>query len=292
MPCSPRSARVSELEVAPARAGDVRALARRRGIDETALRISLELLETGGVWVAHDAGEAIAIAVAQTAQNERCVGDLYVEPTFRGAGVAARLLEAAFGESGDLSQAMLVQPGEAASLALALRRRMRLREPLVRFAGPLPREEELAAMAAGQYRFDVADLDPIAHAAALDELDRRTRGTARPLEHAAFAGAAAGFAFYVTGELVGYAYAWPDGRVGPMACASQAYLVQIFAYALVSLARRHGASWCSALVPGSNVRIARTALRAGLRIAESVVYASDAFAGDLSAYVCGHALQL
>jgi hypothetical protein len=66
--------------------------------------------------------------------------------------------------------------------------------------------------------------------------------------------------------------------------------VQIFAYALLSLTRTYGASWCSALVPGANLRIARAALRAGLRIEEVSLLTGDAFQGDLSTYVGYHAL--
>ena len=88
------------------------------------------------------------------------------------------------------------------------------------------------------------------------------------------------------------AYVWPDGGIGPLACASEAYLVQIFAYALVTLQRAYHASWCSALVPGSNRRIARASLRAGLRIAESFIVAADGSPPALSAYVGRHRLLL
>jgi hypothetical protein len=46
------------------------------------------------------------------------------------------------------------------------------------------------------------------------------------------------------------------------------------------------------LVPGSNLRIARAALRAGLRIEAVSLLAADAFQGDLSTYVGYHASLL
>jgi hypothetical protein len=187
---------------------------------------------------------------------------------------------------------MLVDPSDAASLVLALRQRMMLREPIVRLAGAIPREEELAKMAAGDYRFEVDAVDSVSHGFGLRGLDAQTRGTTRDGDHERFAGSATGHAFFLRGEFVAYAYVWPDGRIGPLGCASQAYLVQIFAYALLSLTRTYAASWCSALVPGSNLRIARAALRAGLRIEAVSVLAGDALQGELSTYVGYHALLL
>jgi hypothetical protein len=69
--------------------------------------------------------------------------------------------------------------------------------------------------------------------------------------------------------------------------------VQIFAYALLSLQRAYGASWCSALVPGSNRRVARAALRAGLRIHDAFTFAGNgASSPGMSSYVGCHRLLL
>ncbi|MGB8967132.1 MAG: GNAT family N-acetyltransferase [Candidatus Cybelea sp.] len=274
------------LELADA----VRAIQRRRQFDDAGVRLSLELAQRGTVWVARDQGETIGIVVAHDSEEERYVGDLFVEPSYRGQGFGAGLLEAALSDAGDLAQTMLFDPSDAAAFALALRQRMAQRESLVRFAGAIPREEELAKMAAGEYRFQVDVVDPLAHSFALNGLDRQSRGAVRPSDHTEFARSATGHCFFLSGELVGYAYVWPDGRLGPLACASEAYLVQIFAYALVTLQRGYGASWCSALIPGSNRRIARAALRAGLRIQKSSLLASDALDISLSTYIGYHEL--
>jgi GNAT superfamily N-acetyltransferase len=290
MHCSRRCAAVSDLAIGLAAAGEIRAIQRRRNCDDTALRLALASAERGAVWIARDAGEGVGITVAHDSEAERYVGDLYVEPSYRGTGVGGDLLVAAFSDAGDRTRAMLVDPGDAGSVALAARQRMMLREPIVRFAGAIPREEELAKMAAGDYRFEVDAIDPVSHGFGLRGLDAQTRGTARDADHERFAGSATGHAFFLRGEFIAYGYVWPDGRIGPLACASQAYLVQIFAYALLSLTRTYGASWCTALVPGSNLRIARTALRAGLRIEAVTLLAGDAFQGDLSTYVGYHSL--
>ncbi len=226
-------------------------------------------------------------------EEERYLGDLFVEESYRGQGIGTRLLDAAFADADD-------RDANAAPRSSAIPQRWRSR-----FAGaspyasrscalpaPIPREEELAKMAAGEYRFGVEAIDPLAHGFGLSALDRQTRGTSRPEDHARFSRTGSGHAFFRDGEMVGYAYVWPDGRIGPIACASEAYLVQILAYALAALGRRYGATWCSALVPGSNTRIARAALRAGLRIQDSLLLASDGAEFALSTYVGCHPLLL
>lgn len=279
-------------EIAIASLDDVRQIQRRRDLDELSIRLSLQVVERSGVWVARDEGEVIGIAVTRDTQDERFLGDLFVEPSYRGAGIAASMIEAAFGARDDAGRAILFRADDAAALSLALRFRMAPNEALIRFAGAIPREEELAKMAAGDYRFEVAAIDAAMHAGALNELDRQARGTIRAGEHEEFARSAAGHAFFLAGECIGYAYVWPDGHVGPMACASEAYLVQILAYALVTLQRIYSATWCTALVPGSNRRIARAALRAGLRIEESFLLAHDSFIGEMSTYIAYHRLLL
>ena len=270
---------------------DARAIARRRELDELTLRLTIAGAELGTVWIARDENTPVGIVVAHDSEDERYVGDAFVEPSFRGQGVASQLLEAAFAGDDDGARAMLVAPNDAASVALAFRFRLAARETVVRFAGAIPREEALAKMAAGDYRFSVDALDPVAHRYALAELDRQTRGTPRDADHAAFARSpASGHAFFLNGECVGYAYVWPDGRIGPVASASEAYLVQILAFGFVTLQRQYGASWCTLLVPGRNRRVGRAALRAGLRIEESLLFATDVLDNNLSTYIGYHRL--
>jgi GNAT superfamily N-acetyltransferase len=283
---------VSEIVVELGSVDDARSVERRRGSDDETIRLALEFAEQGTVWVVRDAGEIIGVAIAHDSEDERYAGDLFVEPSYRARGVARELLGEVFRDCEDRTRSMLVDPSDPACVALALRQRLPVRESLVRLAGAIPREEELAKMAAGDYHFGVEPVDPSAHAFALRALDRQTRGTARERDHVDFAQRATGSGFFLNGEFVAYAYVWPDGRAGPIACASQSYLVQILAYALLTLTRRYSASWCTMLVPGSNLRVARASLRGGLRITQTLAIASDSFERDLSAYVAGHELSL
>ena len=167
---------------------------------------------------------------------------------------------------------------------------MPLHTPVLRIAGAIPREEELVRIAAGEHRFTTATLDPDTFSGALASLDRETRGTARSRDHAYFAANAYGTAFFLQNEFVGYSYVWPSGRIGPLSAASATYLVQLLGYTLATLRTVAGATWCTALVPGTNVRLMRALLKAGLTIDAVRVFASDAPMLDLSRYVGFHDL--
>jgi len=265
-------------------------MATRRSFDERSFTLATACAQNGAAWCARDEGETIGLALVQATVGERYVGDLFVEPSFRRSGIGARLLDAALDDGGDATRCVMLEAGDAAGVALALRRRIAVRTPVLRIAGAIPREDALAAMAAGDYRFAIEPVDPLRHGFALDALDHEVRGIRRSADHAAFARSAKGSAIFRNDEFVAYAYVWPDGRIGPLAAVSAVYLVQVLALSLVTLAREYGASWCSAFVPTTNVRLARAALRAGLRIEGANLYASDSSEADLSRYAGFHPL--
>jgi GNAT superfamily N-acetyltransferase len=282
---------VSEIVVGAASSTDVRALATRRNFDERAFALASGFSENHAAWSARDENEAIGLALVHATQDERFVGDLFVEASFRNNGIGSRLLDAALEDGGGgAARSLMIQAGDAAAVAMALRRRIAVRTPILRLAGAIPREDALMSMAAGDYRFEVEPLDVARHAFSLDALDREARGTTRPADHTRFGQSAHGSAIFRNDEFVAYAYVWPDGRIGPLAAVSAVYLVQVFALSLVTLQRQFGASWCSAFVPSINVRLARAALRAGLRIEGANLFASDASDADLSRYAGFHPL--
>lgn len=283
-------ANVSDVTIHPATEDDVRALARRRQSDELSFRLALELCERGTAWVARDQYEPVGVALAHDTDAERCVGDLFVEPSYRGRSVGTRLLEAAFTEADDLARSLLLDAGDHPRLALALRGGLVPVAEIVSVAGAIAREPELVSMAAGDYRFEVDAIDPIAHINRIGALDRETRGTTRAEDHQRFAREAVGLAFFLGGEFVAYAYVWEHGRIGPVASASASYLVQIFAYAMVTLQRQFGAAWCSALLPANGMKPLRALLRAGLRIERTLTLAAEMPMPDISRYAGFHPL--
>ncbi len=271
---------------------DVADVARRRWSDSATRRLYLYLASVApnGVWVARDEGTVIGIAIAHQLETEWYLSDLFVEPSFRGQRLGERLLAESARDAGDATRSGFLDPEELGGIAFFARHRVAARLPILRVAGRIPKEEQLAALAAGAHRFETEPLDPIRHRFALDALDRETRGAARPADHLYFASNADGSAFSINGELVGYAYVWPDGTLGPLASFSPSFIVPFFAFGMIALARKHGASWCRALIPAVNVRIARAALDAGLKIEGVQLFASDTSEIDMSRYIGYHGL--
>lgn len=283
---------MNEPQILAAKEVDIRALAAARYSDESSRQLYMNLASSGaaGCWIARDVDEPVGIAFAHALETEWFVSELFVQPSFRGAGLGWKLLRQATADSGDVSLGGLVDGDDVAALAFFLRRGMGLHVPVLRVTGEIPKEEDLAPMAAGDYRFSTVPIDPNAQKSEINALDREVRGSARPQDHIAFSALAKGTAFILNDEIVGYTYVWPDGRIGPLVAASGAYLSQFFGYALMALRREYGASWCMALVPGSNVRVMRAAVRIGLTLDQVRIFATDQPQIDLSRYVGFHAL--
>lgn len=284
---------MNEPQIALASEADVRELAARRWPDEAGRRLYISLAEQAprGAWVARDEGTPVAIGFAHALEDEWFLSELYVEPSFRRQGIGTRILREVARDAGDVSRSGMLDVDDTAGMAFFLRLGVGLQIPVLRIAGAIPKEDDLLPMAAGDYRFATLPIDPRAHVTMLTALDREARGTGRAHDHARFGQAATGTLLLINDEVVGYVYVWPDGRIGPMVSASAAYLTQFFGFALVSLRRTYGASWCTALVPGSNVRVMRAAVRIGLVLDQVRIFATDLPQIDLSRYIGYHALD-
>lgn len=244
----------------------------------------------GGAVVALDEQTPIAIALATPNDNEIAIHDLFVEPSFRNQGIGRALLEAACEASDGGARSALLPANDVDACAFALARGLLPQTPLFRASGAIPREDDLLRLAASDYRFVVRDVDAVAHGPALDALDRETRGCEHRADHEYFAESSAGMAFLLHDEFVGYAYVWPSGHIGPIAASSAAYVGAFLAFAMAASVRTYGASWCSLLLPASNVRAVKTALRAGLRLENQSLFATDTPSPDLTRYLPHHAL--
>ena len=283
---------VADDAISRASLEDIAYFAARRWPDETGRRLYAHLASSAdsGVWVAKDMGAPIGIAFAHSGEDEVFCSELFVEPSFRGNGLGTVLLGYAQSDAGDRARSGFLDPAELAGLAVFARTGIAIQTPILRVSGAIPKEDALAAMAYGAYRFNAVPLDPRRHRSALDALDREVRGGARPLDHAMFAAGAKGATVLLDDECVGYVYVWPDGRVGPIVSSSAAYVTALFAFGLVALVREFGASWCSAGVPGTNLRILRAAASIGLKIDMVRLFASDSSMRDLTRYVGYHPL--
>jgi GNAT superfamily N-acetyltransferase len=281
---------VPEFEVRACAEDDVVRFERRHGRGDLDVTLAAESSRVGLAWAAFDEGEPIAIALAHRSEDELFVGRLHVDAGFRNRGLGRRLLDTALSAGSGEPRLVSVAANDAAALALASVTGLRVQHYIAEVRGALPREDALLRLAAGAYRFDVDRLDIRTHGQFVDALDRSVRGSARPSDHRAFARDAAGLAFFLNGEFVAYAYVRGEGRIGPMALASPAYTPQLFSFALVTLQRSFGASWCSLLVPADNVRLLRATIDAGLRIEAQSLLAGDAPLPQAERYAGFHPL--
>ena len=279
----------NEQVIGPATADEVAYFARRRTANEHDARLYVDLAHVApnGVFVARDEGTAIGIAMPHALEDEWFLSDLYVEPSFRGRGLGLELLTAAAEGAGSVTRSGVLDPAHLEGLAFYSRVAVPMQTPLLEIAGEVPRASELEKMASGEHRFGAVPIDPMAHASALNQLDREVRGSARSADHLYFADNAKGFVFTREAEIAGYAYVWPSGRIGPMASVSHNYPVQMLAYALAALRAAYNAEWCMLLVPGVNTKILRAAMKARLRIRGTKVFASDNNISDLTRYTGG-----
>jgi GNAT superfamily N-acetyltransferase len=284
---------VNEPQIAAASEADVREMAARRCSNDADHQLYIRLAQEAprGAWVARDAGTPVAIGFAHALEDEWFLSELFVEPSFRRQGLAGRVLTEVARDAGDVTRAGMLDATNTDAMAFFLKRGVGLRVPVLRVTGEIRKEEELLPMAAGDYRFATLPIDPRGHVTVLATLDREVRGTGRPHDHTAFAQTATGTLLLLNDECVGYVYVWPDGRIGPMVAASAAYLRQFFGFALVTLRRTYGASWCMALVPGSNVRVMRAATRIGLQLDEVRIFATDQSQIHLSRYIGYHPMN-
>jgi hypothetical protein len=281
---------MDDLDVRACDADDAARFERRHGRNDLDVALASECARAGLAWAAFDQGEPVGIALAHSSEDELLVGRVHVDAGFRNRGVGGRLLDAALGAGSGQPRMVAAAAGDAAGVALTVRAGLRAHVGVLELRGAMPREDALLRLAAGAYRFDVDRLDARTHGGFVEALDRSVRGTVRADDHRRFSQDAAGLAFFLNGEFVAYAYARADGRIGPVAVASPAYAIQLFSYALVTLQRTFGASWCSLLVPTENVRLVRAALGAGLRIEAQTIFAADAPLPEPERYAGFHPL--
>ena len=279
---------MSDIAIVPADDERLEEIARRHLGDETvALLRAIAERFPGAAWLALDESTPIGLCVAHDLEDERLVSSLLVEPGFRSSGIARDLLTHALSEDDSAQPSGLINVEYPQAMAFALKSGLALRVPVTSLAGAIPTDDVLLELAGGEQRFGVKPLEPFVQSHALDAIDRRVRGTARARDHQELYSLSHGSAFFVDDEMIGYAYVRRDGRIGPIAAVAATYVAPLFAYSMAALRGEYGASWCTALIPGINMRAMRVALRAGLAVEGSFVFAGDVAIGELECYVGG-----
>jgi GNAT superfamily N-acetyltransferase len=200
-------------------------------------------------WVADRDGEVVAYAAAFIRGETWYLCSLFVQPDVQAQGLGTQLLERVWSDRvvRRLTMTDAIQP---VSNALYARRGLIPATPVLPFSGESRAEP-------GE------DLEPAEpDAEALRTLDLAAYGFDRAPDHELWRRAAELTLWLRRDEPVAYSYAWPAGRVGPVAALdSEAAGAALRA----ELARRRGDA-VQVLAPGSAAAIVEAALAAGLRI--------------------------
>jgi GNAT superfamily N-acetyltransferase len=207
------------------------------------------LLETDAerCLVAVEKGEVAAYAAALVREGAWYLGSLFVHPEFQGRGIGPALLDGVWGD-GFVRRSTLTDSIQPISNGLYGRRGLIPTTPVLTLAGrPTSGDPGLTPS------------EPAA--AALAELDRVAYGFDRSPDHDYWQRHATATLWLRDGELVAYAYAWPQGRIGPVGGRDG----EAAALALrAELARATGE--VTVLVPGTSAELVEAGLATGLRI--------------------------
>jgi GNAT superfamily N-acetyltransferase len=218
---------------------------------------------------------------------------LFVHPGAQARGLGRGLLEAVLPAPGDVSSlATCTDSAQPISNALYARYGIVPRLPVLELVGrpdraPLPDLPE--AVRAVPFELLAGGPPdgpgPRRLAAAVDAMDRGILGYTRPEDHAYLAASGRLGYLYEAGDgrIVGYGYAMPAGRVGPIAVEDEALLPGVLGH-LLGAVTPVGAF--SAWVPGAAGRGVTALLEAGLRIEDfPALLCWDRPFADLSRYV-------
>lgn len=203
-------------------------------------------------WTAEEGGRPVAYVAAWVRETTWFLASLFVLPVAQSRGLGRELLDRAWHQPAErrLTLTDAIQP---VSNTMYARRGLLPATPLLHLAG----EPRIGAP---------PELEPAgAEATALAALDRAAYGFERALDHVHWQRWAEPTLWLREGEPVAYAYAWPHGRVGPVAGIDEE---TAGAAVCAELSRRRGQS-AQVFAPGSARGIVQAALAAGLRLGES-----------------------
>lgn len=211
-----------------------------------------------------DSDEPVAFVSANRRGATWFLAMLFVDPALQRAGVGRRLLERVLpppGERAALSLGTATDSAQPISNGLYAAYGMVPRMPVWRLVGRPERAERLERLPA-----DV-EVEVLAAASeapdAVHAIDREVVGYERPRDHVFLLSERRLLALYRRGgRPLGYGYASPSGRFGPMAAIDASLLAPIGAH-LLSLVDAPGAY--AAWVPGAAGPLTTMLLRAGFR---------------------------
>ena len=228
----------------------------------------------------------VAFTAAVVREHLWYLAMLFVLPEHQGQGIGRRLLELARPDEAVTARATATDTAQPISNALYASLGIVPRVPLLRLVGNVTVQDGLPPLPPGvePIPFDAIE-DQALLAAEIERLDRATLGIAHPGDHAfARSQGREGFLYRGGDGLpVGYGYAAPSGRVGPIAVDDPSLLAPILAHVIRAVEPRGAfAAW----LPGTVGEAVPMLLRSGFRLdGFPLLLCWDQPFGDFSRYV-------
>lgn len=227
------------------------------------------LLATGAMFVAEDP-EPIGFSAAVVRDGVWFLSQLWVLPQHHGRGAGAALLDEALAWGRGASAFTVIASPHPAAQVLYLRASMYPLWTQLELTGKIASSE----MPEGFGTLEEADQPWV------DELDREVRGIARPQDHVLWRANAEGLALRREGQPVGYAYVWPDGKIGPGAVKDPTDTPSV-----IAAARSRAEGSMTVAVPSTNWTALRELTREGFVPSGSNTFMSSRPLPDASRYL-------
>ncbi len=232
-----------------------------------------------------DGERVVGFASANVRGRAWFLAMLFVVPGEQGRGIGQELLRRVMADTDGLLLGTATDSAQPISNALYARLGIVPRVPLLQLAGTVEHPAAVPALEAGIVVDRIDQLSGRRALAALATIDRELLGYEHPADHAFLRDdGRIGFLYSDrVGRPVGYGYAAPVGRVGPVAALDRAVLPAIVGD-LLGRVRANGAH--SLRIPGDAAAVVTMLLRAGFRLESFPVLVafSEPYA-DLTRYV-------
>ncbi len=213
--------------------------------------------DPGSAQVADDHGRVVAFGIVMRRGSSAFLSFLFVEPGWQGRKVGRALLDTCLRACPRIDRvATCVEADQPVSTGLYASMGMAPRTPLYLLRGVLP-DAALPDLPAGIGRRPVVPTS-------LAAFDHALMGYERPQDHAFWARERQGVMFHDdAGGVLGYGYAQPSGRIGPVAALEPSYLPAFLGYLVRLTPVLEGRQL---VVPGHAISVLRPLLAVGLRI--------------------------
>jgi ribosomal protein S18 acetylase RimI-like enzyme len=238
-----------------------------------------------GLWVAEDAGQIVGFAFSWVCDGLWFLAELFVAPDQQGRGIGNELLKQTLlhaEKAKAANKALITFTFNTVSQGLYIRHGLLPRLPIYNLS---------VAREALQRRLPVAELRSVpiesgaSHLQRLAQIDAHALGMSRDKHHRYLMAddAMKGVLLYRGRDCVGYAYASPDGHIGPLAVTQPGVVAAAFRTAL-HLASEGGSSQVSAFLSGTSDALS-IAIEHGMRIKFPMVLMSTRDFGNWTQYL-------